>query len=98
MIIVSICEMNAHPSTVQPASTTGPAAPPALPGASRALWLRQLHQWHWISSALCLMTMLLFAITGFTLNHAAQIEAQPAVTRLKAQLPPALQRQLAAFA
>lgn len=98
MIIVSICEMNAHPSTVQPASTTGPAAPPALPGAGRALWLRQLHQWHWISSALCLMTMLLFAITGFTLNHAAQIEAQPAVTRLKAQLPPALQRQLAAFA
>jgi hypothetical protein len=69
-----------------------------LPGAGRALWLRQLHQWHWISSAMCLMAMLLFSVTGFTLNHAAQIEAKPAVTRLKGQLPADLQRQLAGFA
>jgi hypothetical protein len=41
----------------------------------RAFWLRQLHQWHWISSAICLVAMLVFAITGFTLNHAAQIDA-----------------------
>lgn len=33
------------------------------------------------------MGMLLFAFTGFTLNHAGQIEARPAVTQLQRQLP-----------
>jgi uncharacterized protein len=77
-------------------STSSPTT--TLPGVRRATFLRQLHQWHWISSALCLMAMLLFAITGFTLNHASQIEAKPAVTRQKATLPPALRTQLEAFA
>jgi hypothetical protein len=81
-----------HP-TVSPAPDT-----PVLPGARRALFLRQLHQWHWISSAICLLAMLLFSFTGFTLNHASQIEAKPQVTRQKAALPPALQNQLAAYA
>ena len=62
------------------------------------MWLKQLHQWHWISSALCLMAMLLFSITGFTLNHAAQIEAKPQVTRLKASLPEPLRAELADWA
>ncbi|HEX8785486.1 MAG TPA: PepSY-associated TM helix domain-containing protein [Telluria sp.] len=89
--------MNTHPSTGQPSAAADRA--PALPAAPRrALWLRQLHQWHWISSAMCLMAMLLFSITGFTLNHASQIEAKPVTTRLQAQLPAGLQRQLAAFA
>lgn len=69
------------------------------PGARRALWLKTLHQWHWISSALCLLGMLLFSVTGITLNHSSQIEAKPSVTRQTAQLPPGLQgelRQLAA--
>ena len=44
------------------------------------------------------MAMLLFSITGFTLNHAAQIEAKPQVTRLKASLPEPLRAQLAAYA
>jgi hypothetical protein len=74
------------------------ANPSPLPGARRAVWLRQLHQWHWISSALCLMAMLLFAVTGFTLNHASQIEAKPSVTRLSRELPPPLRDRLAAFA
>jgi hypothetical protein len=30
----------------------------------RAFWLKHLHQWHWVSSAACLVGMLLFAITG----------------------------------
>ncbi|NIV36045.1 MAG: hypothetical protein GWN58_43325, partial [Anaerolineae bacterium] len=34
------------------------------------LWLGTLRQWHWISSALCLVGMLLFSVTGITLNHA----------------------------
>jgi uncharacterized protein len=56
----------------------------------RAFWLRHLRQWHWISSALCLIGMLLFALTGFTLNHAAQIEAHPHVERSSATVPVAL--------
>lgn len=73
-------------------------APAALPGAKRALWLKQLHQWHWISSAICLMAMLLFSITGFTLNHAAQIESKPRVTRLSGTVPAALLPELQAYA
>lgn len=56
----------------------------------RGFWLRTLHQWHWISSAVCLIGMLLFAATGITLNHASKIEAQPEVTQRTAQLPLAL--------
>lgn len=86
-------------------SSTGPTTPTAttvpqnaLPGARRAVYLKQLHQWHWISSAICLMAMLLFSFTGFTLNHAAQIEAKPEVTRLKATLPAPLRAQLEKYA
>src|SRR5690606_36030124 len=57
-------------------------------------WLGTLRQWHWISSALCLVGMLLFAVTGITLNHAAQIEAKPQVISQQAQLPGALQATL----
>lgn len=53
----------------------------------RAFWMKQLHQWHWISAAISLVGMLLFAITGITLNHAAKIEAKPQVTSTKATLP-----------
>lgn len=53
----------------------------------RAFWTKQLHQWHWVSSALSLVGMLLFAITGITLNNATHIEASPAVTRVESVLP-----------
>jgi hypothetical protein len=55
--------------------------------ARRAGWLKQLHSWHWISSAMCLIGMMLFAITGITLNHAASIEAKPAIVQQQLQLP-----------
>jgi hypothetical protein len=76
------------------------SAPQAAPArnASRAVWLKNLHQWHWISSALCLLGMLLFSVTGITLNHAAQIEAKPSVTRQQAGLPAPLAASLAAYA
>jgi hypothetical protein len=61
----------------------------------RSFWLKQLHQWHWISAALSLIGMLLFAITGITLNHAGQIEAEPKVVSRKATLPPDLLAVLA---
>jgi len=54
---------------------------------SRAFWLRQLHSWHWISSAVCLVCLLGFAITGITLNHAGEIEGNATVTDRKSTLP-----------
>lgn len=62
----------------------------ASDAARRAGWLKTLHQWHWISSALCLIGMLLFAFTGITLNHASDIEAKPKVVQRQLQLPAAL--------
>ncbi|KAB7647757.1 PepSY-associated TM helix domain-containing protein [Polymorphobacter fuscus] len=68
-----------------------PKAPLGKPRLSRkAFWLKQLHSWHWMSSAVSLIGLLLFAITGLTLNHAADIEARPVVTAANAVLPPAL--------
>lgn len=64
------------------------------PSRRRAYWLKTLHQWHWISSALCLLGMLLFAITGLTLNNASSISVSPTVTTRDAQLPAALLTQL----
>jgi len=61
----------------------------------RSFWLKQLHQWHWISAALSLIGMLLFSITGITLNHAGQIEAEPQVVSRKATLPADLIADLA---
>lgn len=60
----------------------------------RAYWLKKLHEWHWISSAICLIGMLLFAVTGFTLNHAGQIESKPKVETRDAQLPEDLLKKL----
>lgn len=72
---------------------------PTPPGRQRqqrrAFWMKQLHQWHWISSALCLVGMLLFAFTGITLNHAGSIEAKPAVRHESASLPPPLRKLVA---
>ena len=56
--------------------------------------MKQLHSWHWISAAISLVGMLLFAITGITLNHAASISATPEVTTRDATLSPPLLRQL----
>jgi hypothetical protein len=67
-----------------------PGAAHAVRPRRRAYWLKQLHRWHWISAAISLVGMLLFAVTGITLNHAAQIEAQPRVATRTATLPPPL--------
>ncbi len=60
----------------------------------RGFWLRMLHQWHWISSAVCLIGMLLFTVTGLTLNHAARIEATPSTEHRTLTLPTALLQAL----
>ena len=64
----------------------------------RGAWSRQLRLWHWISSALCLIGLLFFTITGITLNHAAEIEAAPSVRETSATLPPELLAGLKAAA
>ena len=61
----------------------------------RSYWLKTLHEWHWISSAVCLIGILMFSITGITLNHASQIESRPEVTTIKARLPAELLAVLA---
>ncbi len=62
----------------------------------RGFWLRTLHNWHWISSAVSLIGMLLFALSGITLNHAARIEAEPQTIQRIATLPPPLLNTLGA--
>lgn len=57
---------------------------------NRAFWLKHLYRWHWISSAACLVGMLLFAVTGITLNNATHIESQPLVSTKTAMLPAVL--------
>ena len=64
----------------------------------RAWWLKHLHRWHWISSALCLVGMLAFSITGITLNHASRISASPETVTRAAQLPEPLRASLASEA
>jgi hypothetical protein len=66
------------------------------PQQRRGFWLRTLHQWHWISSAVCLVGMLLFAVTGITLNHAAKIEGSPKVANTMLKLPAPLLQALGA--
>lgn len=67
-----------------------PASPVPTQQQRRGYWLRTLHQWHWISASMCLVGMLLFSVTGITLNHAAQLEAKPQVTHITDTLPPEL--------
>src|SRR3546814_10812573 len=73
-------------SLFQIVSMHAPTLPrPATKKSRKAFWLKQLHMWHWMSSAISLIGLLLFAITGFTLNHAADIEASPVVAERKSE-------------
>ncbi len=60
--------------------------------------LRTLSQWHWVSAAMALAGLVLFSITGVTLNHANLIEAKPEVVTRTATLPPVLTQALASVA
>ena len=78
-------------------TAAAPAKPKAALNAKRSFWLKQLHQWHWISAAISLVGLFLFAVTGITLNHAASIPATPVVSEQTATLPAPLVERLAAF-
>ncbi|QSX75073.1 PepSY-associated TM helix domain-containing protein [Lysobacter arenosi] len=60
----------------------------------RGFWLRTLHQWHWISSAVCLVAMLLFSVTGITLNHSSVIEAKPQTLNRTVDMPASMLKAL----
>ena len=77
-----------------PTDSIHPSRPGRAAAHRRARFIKLLHQWHWISSAICLVGMILFSLTGITLNHAGQIEAQARVTRVVAMLPANLQEIL----
>jgi hypothetical protein len=64
--------------------------------SAKSFWLKQLHTWHWVSSAISLIGLLLFAFTGITLNHAADVEGAPQTVTKSAILPAALLKQVAA--
>ena len=70
-------------------------APTRKKKSPKAFWLKQLHSWHWISSAISLIGLLLFAFTGITLNHAADVEGSPQTVEKTATLPAPLLKQVA---
>ena len=73
------------PASSRPQANGISGRPNATRKKQRAFFLRQLYQWHWISSGLCLIGMVLFAVTGITLNHAGHMEASPAVVTREAR-------------
>jgi hypothetical protein len=90
MIRSALIRDDARPLPATRDAAQAPDAAHIASRGSRALWLKHLHRWHWISAAISLVGMLLFAATGITLNHAADIEAAPSVVTRTATLPPAL--------
>ncbi len=75
-------------------SNAAPSVLATRPSA-RAFWLKQLYQWHWISSAFCLIGLLAFTLTGVTLNHANIIKAEPKVINRTQAVPPSIAARLA---
>lgn len=73
-----------------------PAARVRSKGSGRkTFWLKQLHTWHWISSAISLIGLLLFAFTGITLNHAGEIAGTPVTSEKAVTLPASLIARIA---
>jgi hypothetical protein len=88
-----VTEAAPSPRTAKPAKAKAKAAL----NAKRSFWLKQLHSWHWISAAVSLVGMILFAATGITLNHAAAIPGTPVTVEQTATLPAPLLQRLASF-
>lgn len=78
--------MNSPESLPSPAKVARPKLKPKPWYRSRGWWLKQFHNWHWMTAAISMVGILAFAMTGITLNHAADIPATPVVKQLHAQL------------
>lgn len=61
---------------------------------SPSFWSRQFRQWHWISSALVLALMLLFSLTGLTLNNPDWFAVDPVIEERDIALSAGLQERL----
>lgn len=81
----SLCPSTSTAGADLPATAKPPAELSA--GVRRAALLKTLLKLHWISSAICLLGIVLFSVTGITLNHASQIEARPLTVQQKMHLP-----------
>nr|WP_281423423.1 PepSY-associated TM helix domain-containing protein [Novosphingobium profundi] len=81
------------PAIPRPATNSrkaGKPKPKPQGKSMRQFWLKQFRTWHWVSAAMSLTAMLLFAVTGITLNHASAIPATPVVVSKDAALPKSL--------
>jgi uncharacterized protein len=56
---------------------------------------RTMHLWHWISAAVCFAALILFTVTGITLNHAAAFDAAPEIRNGSETAPAAVLTALA---
>lgn len=77
------------------ADQTGPTTtkPPKSRGLTKqapsktSFWKRQARVWHSVSGAICLAGMLLFSLTGLTLNHAKETTSEPVVIETRVEMP-----------
>ena len=69
-----------------------------MTASRRSFWVRQITLWHWVSSGVCLGGMLLFTVTGVTLNHASAISATPRVTQIVRPVPAVVRAEYAVVA
>ncbi len=87
-------QATAEAASPDPASNAARPAPEQLKARNRAVadakLLRTLYQVHWISAAVCLILLLLFALTGVVMNHSSVFKTEPVVVNQEAQLPDAL--------
>ncbi|HRQ87986.1 MAG TPA: PepSY-associated TM helix domain-containing protein [Bacteroidia bacterium] len=56
-------------------SVSSPTNPKIRRKSLKTVLTKQFYVWHWVSSAICLASMVFFTFTGLTLNHAADIPA-----------------------
>lgn len=89
--------MQEHTDRSTESSTLGiPSGVRGKRAPNRINWARQLHLWHWTSSAICLIGLTLFALTGITLNNAELFErAEPQVHRKSDKMPAGIHDLLA---
>lgn len=73
-----------------------PGGPRVRRAPNRINWVRHLHTWHWMSSAICLVGLILFAATGITLNNAQTFEREePHIQRRTDKVPTAVLERMA---
>ncbi|MBC2769998.1 PepSY-associated TM helix domain-containing protein [Pusillimonas minor] len=65
---------------------------------SKNAWMKTMHQWHWVSAAISLAGLILFSITGVTLNNAALFEGNAKTTQRELVLPTDMHNDLQSWA